>query len=62
MQPLPAREAQQGSGAQEECLLSYSVFVMPQAWLPVRLIQGRIEGEVVKNLEAVRDYAEHIKA
>ncbi|EFJ40109.1 hypothetical protein VOLCADRAFT_100126 [Volvox carteri f. nagariensis] len=32
-------------------LLSYALFVKPQAWLPVALIQGRIENEVVRNLE-----------
>ncbi|KAG2436319.1 hypothetical protein HXX76_006630 [Chlamydomonas incerta] len=39
-------------------LLSYALFVKPQAWLPVALIQGRIENEVVRNLEAVGKYAE----
>ncbi|KAG2454507.1 hypothetical protein HYH02_000354 [Chlamydomonas schloesseri] len=39
-------------------LLSYALFVKPQAWLPVALIQGRIENEVVRNLEAVAKYAE----
>ncbi|GLC40188.1 hypothetical protein PLESTB_001939400 [Pleodorina starrii] len=41
-----------------ETLLSYALFVKPQAWLPVALIQGRIENEVVRNLEALRQYAE----
>lgn len=35
-------------------LLSYALFVKPQAWLPVALIQGRIENEVVRNLEVRR--------
>ncbi|KAG2493232.1 hypothetical protein HYH03_008648 [Edaphochlamys debaryana] len=39
-------------------LLSYALYVKPQAWLPVALIQGRIENEVVRNLEAVSRYAE----
>jgi len=43
----------------KECsVLSYSLYVQPQAWLPVRLIQSRIENEVVKNLGAVRDHAQ----
>lgn len=41
-----------------ETLLSYSLHVQPQQWLPVRLIQSRIEGEVKANLLAVRDYSE----
>ncbi|GFR46044.1 hypothetical protein Agub_g7513 [Astrephomene gubernaculifera] len=39
-------------------LLSYALYVKPQSWLPVALIQGRIENEVVRNLEAVSRYAE----
>ena len=30
----------------------------PQIWLPVRLVQGRIENEIKANLSAVRRYAE----
>jgi hypothetical protein len=40
--------------------LSYSLFVRPQIWLPVRLIQSRIEGETQRNLAAVRVYAERV--
>ena len=29
-----------------------------QIWLPVRLVQGRIENEIKANLSAVRRYAE----
>ena len=29
-----------------------------QIWLPVRLVQGRIENEIKANLSAVRLYAE----
>lgn len=40
--------------------LSYALFVRPQVWLPVKLIQSRIEGEVANNLTAVRRYAEQL--
>jgi hypothetical protein len=36
----------------------YSLYVQPQAWLPVGLIQKRIRREVVTNLQAVRAYSE----
>lgn len=39
-------------------ILYYSLYVQPQAWLPVKLIQNRIEREVVKNLAAVAIYSE----
>ncbi|KXZ44564.1 hypothetical protein GPECTOR_65g182 [Gonium pectorale] len=42
----------------QSTLLSYALFVKPQAWLPVALIQGRIENEVLRNLEAVSRYSE----
>ena len=46
---------------ENECsVLSYALFVQPQAWLPVRLIQDRIEREVVKNLGALRDHAQEV--
>lgn len=38
--------------------LSYSLFVQPHVWLPVGLIQDRIEREIVANLVAVRDHVE----
>ena len=38
--------------------LSYALFVRPQRWLPVQLVQNRIEGEIVANLRAVRAHAE----
>lgn len=31
-----------------------AVWLQPQAWLPVSLVQGRIEREITKNLQAVR--------
>ena len=50
MQPGPSNTA----------LLSYSLYVKPQQWLPVGLISNRIEREVGKNLEAVRKYSEEV--
>jgi hypothetical protein len=47
-----------GLGGAETTLLQYAVFVRPMPWLPVALIQGRIEKEIKANLEAVRSYAE----
>ncbi len=38
--------------------LSYALHVQPQAWLPIRLVQGRIVGEVKVNLTAVRQHSE----
>lgn len=38
--------------------LSYALFVRPQKWLPVALIQSRIQSEVAANLAAVQAYAE----
>lgn len=38
--------------------LSYAVYVQPQPWLPVALVQGRIEREIMANLRAVAAYAE----
>lgn len=52
-----------GSGKKsnpETTLLCYSLYVQPQAWLPVALIQNRIEKEVTNNLKAVRKYAEQL--
>ena len=40
--------------------LTYSLHVQPQRWLPVRLIQSRIEGETAVNLNAVRIYTEQL--
>lgn len=40
--------------------LSYALFVRPQKWLPVGLIQSRIESEVAANLAAVRAYTERM--
>ncbi len=51
-QPASTSDAEQGT------LLCYSAFVQPKPWLPVRLIQGRIEKEVKRNLEAVCARAE----
>eukprot|EP00873_Tetraselmis_striata_P006956 jgi/Tetstr1/427220/TSEL_017408.t1 len=38
--------------------LSYTVLVQPSPWLPVRLVEGRVSGEIANNLKAVRAYAE----
>lgn len=38
--------------------LSYSLFIRPQLWLPVNLIQGRISKETKNNLVAVKAHAE----
>lgn len=43
-------------------LLCYALYVMPQRWLPVGLIQSRIEREVAANLDAVRRHAERLAA
>jgi ribosome-associated toxin RatA of RatAB toxin-antitoxin module len=40
--------------------LSYAVFVQPQAFLPVGLIQGRISRDVATNLKSVRAHAEEV--
>lgn len=40
--------------------LSYAVFVQPQAFLPVGLIQGRITKDVATNLKSVRAHAEEV--
>lgn len=39
-------------------MLCYALYVQPQAWLPVGIIQNRIEAEVLRNLDAVRKHAE----
>jgi hypothetical protein len=56
---------QTASGDSTECqgtLLSYALYVQPKAWLPVGLIQDRIEKEVVRNLGAVKRHAEQLHA
>jgi hypothetical protein len=40
--------------------LAYAVFVQPQAFLPVGLIQGRISRDVATNLKSVRAHAEEV--
>ena len=44
--------------------LSYTVEVMPQIWLPIRLVEGRIAKDILTNLssiqaEALRRVASH---
>ena len=38
--------------------VSYALFVRPQVWLPVHLVQARIRAEVAANLAAVRAHTE----
>jgi hypothetical protein len=40
--------------------LSYALYVRPQPWLPVHLVQGRIRAEVAANLDAVRAHTERV--
>jgi len=47
-------------GADRSTLLCYSLYVQPQPWLPVSIIQNRIEKEVARNLAAVRKHAEQL--
>ncbi len=49
---------QRGQDGDSSTLLSYSLYVQPQAWLPVRLVQSRIQLEVASNLQAVRSHSE----
>ena len=51
---------QPGAGGDNTTLLQYAVFVRPMPWLPVGIVQGRIEREIRANLEAVRTYAEMV--
>ncbi|MEW5307566.1 MAG: hypothetical protein WDW36_009954 [Sanguina aurantia] len=50
--------ARTGADQLDGTRLSYSLYVQPQPWLPAGLIQGRIEKEIVRNLEAVRAHTE----
>mmetsp|Transcript_39062 Transcript_39062/g.110643 ORF Transcript_39062/g.110643 Transcript_39062/m.110643 type:complete len:293 (-) Transcript_39062:507-1385(-) len=49
---------QSGASGLSSCRLSYSVIVKPKPWLPVRLVESRIKGEIAANLMAVREFAE----
>ena len=40
------------------CRLSYSLFVRPQPWLLVGLVEARIAAEIGNNLRAVKTYVE----
>lgn len=46
----------------QQALLCYALYVQPQKWLPVKLIQGRITNQVVANLSCVQSHAESIMA
>jgi len=47
-----------GAAGPSSSRLSYSVMVQPSPWLPVRLVEGRVSGEIGNNLKAVRAFAE----
>uniref|UniRef100_A0A061R4I9 Polyketide cyclase dehydrase and lipid transport protein n=1 Tax=Tetraselmis sp. GSL018 TaxID=582737 RepID=A0A061R4I9_9CHLO len=49
---------QPGANGPTSCRLSYSVLVKPSPWMPVRLVEGRIRGEIAANLNAIRCHAE----
>jgi hypothetical protein len=50
----------QAGGDNESTLLNYALYVKPMPWLPVGLIQKRIEKEVITNLKAVRRHSEKL--
>ncbi len=45
----------QGPGS---CWLVYALYVRPQAWLPLGMVQGRIGQQIVSNLQAVQRHSE----
>jgi len=47
-----------GTNEEPSTRLSYALFVRPQKWMPIAMIQNRIEGEVANNLNAVKRYAQ----
>lgn len=49
---------QEGALGSQSSRLSYALLVRPQIWLPVRLVQGRIENEIRNNLMAVCRHTE----
>jgi hypothetical protein len=54
MQPLPGCAPK----GQQAMRLTYAVEVSPRAYLPVRLVEGRIAADLCTNLEAIREYVE----
>ncbi|EGB02644.1 hypothetical protein AURANDRAFT_16631, partial [Aureococcus anophagefferens] len=46
-QPLP------DCGPEDQTRLTFAVEIQPRPWLPVALVENRIAGDLVKNLEAV---------
>ena len=54
MQPLPGCSAP-GSSAMR---LTYAVEISPRAYLPVRLVEGRIAQDLCANLESIRDFVQ----
>ena len=55
-QPAAAAAA----AAAPSCRLSYSLFVRPQPWLPVHLVERRIRAEICANLAAVRAHVQGV--
>ena len=51
---------QQATPSGPRTRLSYALYVRPQPWLPVHLVQARIRAEVAANLEAVRAHTERV--
>lgn len=58
MQPHVPKGSTDSWEETQTSLLCYTLYVQPKSWLPVGLIQNRIQKEVTKNLEAVRAQAE----
>ena len=44
-----------------ETIVSYAVQVKPHPLLPVKLIENRISGDMVTNLEAIRAHVERLE-
>jgi hypothetical protein len=51
----------QGAG-ERACRLSYTLFVRPQPWLLVGLIERRVQDEIGANLAAVKTHVEALVA
>jgi hypothetical protein len=55
MQPLPGCAPK----GQDAMRLTYAVEISPRAYLPVRLVEGRVAADLCTNLEAIREYVEN---
>ncbi|KAL3688109.1 hypothetical protein R1sor_014418 [Riccia sorocarpa] len=51
-----------GGEEKHKTFLSYILDVQPKLWLPVALVEGRLTGEIKRNLVCVRDRAEKGRA